>query len=496
MLHFIYKITHRESQKSYIGRTSNLKKRFKSHIKGERSSLIHRSIKKYGEGAFSFEIIDQDSDPEKIKILEFYYIQKFNSLSPKGYNLAYSVEGCAIQHEKTKNKLRLFAQGRRRSDSNKYIGVRERKYKNTKSFYVQISYKGNSYNKTFRNEDEAVEAYDKVALFLFGQKANLNFPERKNLYFSCDLKQFFQDFNSVKKCSEFLGVSFNSKRKEYTVMFKFQNQGIFLGAFLSEKKAAEIRDQAEIYFNTGRKLNFPEKREEFLCQQEDFVKFLKKRQDKCYTSVYRGVSLTNKSSRRKWRVSVVSRKHKIQKSFLTDSEIGAAELRDKIVVFYNLNQKLNFPEKKEEYLLFDIKEIQREPKPRKEKKIKNKQIGVVRYNKELFTTIVRGRNYGTFSSVEDAAYHRDLVATYFKIRSSLNYPENINEYQNTLSKEFDLKLLNKKENTSQHKGVCWVEKIKKWKAYDKKKHIGNFNTEIEAYEARQDYLKKQRQYNK
>jgi group I intron endonuclease len=83
----IYKIENKITHKIYIGETSNPDRRFKEHInrKEPYTSLIHRAIKKYGEGNFSFEIIGWY---ENWKEMECYYIDYYKSKVPYGYNIA------------------------------------------------------------------------------------------------------------------------------------------------------------------------------------------------------------------------------------------------------------------------------------------------------------------------------------------------------------------------------------------------------------------------
>lgn len=67
-----------------------------------------------------------------------------------------------------------------------------------------------------------------------------------------------------------------------------------------------------------------------------------------------------------------------------------------------------------------------------------------------------------------------------------------NAYQKAKKEEdegFDLNILYpKKTQTSQYKGVCWDKRAGKWLARYNGKHIGLFNTEIEAHEAREKYI--------
>jgi len=67
-----------------------------------------------------------------------------------------------------------------------------------------------------------------------------------------------------------------------------------------------------------------------------------------------------------------------------------------------------------------------------------------------------------------------------------------NAYQKALkelNEGLDLNILYpKKIKTSQYKGIFWSKHKNKWVAKYKNKYIGHFNTELEAYEAREKYI--------
>lgn len=87
---YIYKITNLTNNKEYVGQTTKLPHKrlkfyfFKSQTK---HSLISKSIQKYGKENHKFEIIDVARDLETLNKLEIKYIDKFETLHPKGYNL-------------------------------------------------------------------------------------------------------------------------------------------------------------------------------------------------------------------------------------------------------------------------------------------------------------------------------------------------------------------------------------------------------------------------
>lgn len=95
----IYKVTNKINGKCYIGQTIQLLKNRKcAHLSSSRhnsKSHFHRSIRKYGEDKFIWEIIiEGDHTKFELNVLEFLNIKKFKSLSQlNGYNMTSGGEG-------------------------------------------------------------------------------------------------------------------------------------------------------------------------------------------------------------------------------------------------------------------------------------------------------------------------------------------------------------------------------------------------------------------
>jgi len=89
----IYKITNLVNGKIYIGQTiGDTNKRFKKHLSQVNCknicSALYCAFKKYGKGNFTIEdVVSGEYSKEELNELEKFYINKFNSLSPNGYNL-------------------------------------------------------------------------------------------------------------------------------------------------------------------------------------------------------------------------------------------------------------------------------------------------------------------------------------------------------------------------------------------------------------------------
>lgn len=84
----IYIIKNRINSKVYIGQAINSAERFISHCKPssiKTNSLIDKAIQKYGAHNFWYEILESQIEDYNEK--EIYWIEKYNSLKPNGYNI-------------------------------------------------------------------------------------------------------------------------------------------------------------------------------------------------------------------------------------------------------------------------------------------------------------------------------------------------------------------------------------------------------------------------
>ena len=102
----IYKYTS-PSGKSYIGQTiKTIEQRAKYTGEGyQRCSVFYKAILKYGFENFTKEILEEitaetkQEAKEKLDILEQFYICKFNTLAPFGYNIRLGGEGSRFSKE-------------------------------------------------------------------------------------------------------------------------------------------------------------------------------------------------------------------------------------------------------------------------------------------------------------------------------------------------------------------------------------------------------------
>ena len=73
--------------KKYIGQTIHPEQRKRSHlheaIKKDSQYYLHRSIRKHGWDAFTYEVLEET---DKLSERETHYIKELNTLWPNGYN--------------------------------------------------------------------------------------------------------------------------------------------------------------------------------------------------------------------------------------------------------------------------------------------------------------------------------------------------------------------------------------------------------------------------
>lgn len=83
----IYCYTNKETGKRYIGQTIHPEQRKRNHIhdanvKGS-DFYFHRSLRKRGIDGFEYEVLEET---DNLSVREEYWIQKYNTVWPKGYN--------------------------------------------------------------------------------------------------------------------------------------------------------------------------------------------------------------------------------------------------------------------------------------------------------------------------------------------------------------------------------------------------------------------------
>jgi group I intron endonuclease len=116
----IYKITHHESGKCYIGQSVDINRRWYIHrnysnIKEKNRSAIASALQKYGIDAFDFKILEECSR-EMSNDREIYWIAHFGSLSPNGYNMNTGGGQAFTFSEETRRKMSEGQKGQKQSE--------------------------------------------------------------------------------------------------------------------------------------------------------------------------------------------------------------------------------------------------------------------------------------------------------------------------------------------------------------------------------------------
>lgn len=222
----IYYIKNTRTKKYYIGCSVDIYRRWRGHLCELRNNRHHNnylqnSWRKYGENFFEFKIVEECAIEDRLG-KEKYFIKKFNSKRPFGYNLNNGGVGnvgfkfskeVSLKRSKEAMGNRNPMYGRKHSEETKKIFSKQR-----------IGNKNGLYNK---NNFEKIKRY-------------------KN------------------SSSKYFGVSrrvYRGKEKEsicWRARFSNNGRNVHLGTFATEAEAAKVFDMAswEKYKNLD-KLNFP-----------------------------------------------------------------------------------------------------------------------------------------------------------------------------------------------------------------------------------------------
>ena len=101
----IYKITNRDTGKSYVGQSNDIERRFKEHqTVGEKSRIpVDIAIQKYGKDSFLYEIIEE-CNIDELNVKETYWIQTLDTVN-NGYNCNIGGEQQSIGEANGRAKL-------------------------------------------------------------------------------------------------------------------------------------------------------------------------------------------------------------------------------------------------------------------------------------------------------------------------------------------------------------------------------------------------------
>lgn len=102
---YIYIIKNDVNDKMYVGQCMRpVENRFKSHLCCKDNAPLHKAMREIGSEHFYFEIVAECDDLDRLNT-ETYYIEKFNTLIPNGYNrFKHSSNGFSFNHHNSDSK--------------------------------------------------------------------------------------------------------------------------------------------------------------------------------------------------------------------------------------------------------------------------------------------------------------------------------------------------------------------------------------------------------
>ena len=119
----VYLITNKVNGKQYVGQTiRTLRQRWASHTMSARNGVkyaICNAIRKYGEKKFSVETLRVCRTRKQMNHVEIFYIKKFRTLYPSGYNLTPGGDS-PVFTEETKAKMRKVKLGKHFSPATEF----------------------------------------------------------------------------------------------------------------------------------------------------------------------------------------------------------------------------------------------------------------------------------------------------------------------------------------------------------------------------------------
>ena len=100
----IYKITNTLNNKSYIGQSVSIYKRWQQHKDGAKkphhNSAIHLAMQKYGIDFFEFTVLEE-CEPSLLNEKEAYWANYYNTYVPNGYNIVLCGQALGTNYMKT-----------------------------------------------------------------------------------------------------------------------------------------------------------------------------------------------------------------------------------------------------------------------------------------------------------------------------------------------------------------------------------------------------------
>lgn len=225
---YIYKITNLINGKCYIGQTTqkSVKRRWNDHKRNVNQTPIQLAIQKNGQENFSFEVIDNALSIEELNKKEQYWIEHYDCISPKGYNLT---SGGLNKQYSNISKVKMSSVAR---NQNRYKTEYYNIYKSRNRWAVNIGiFSKRYYSKTFETIEEAIIHRDEVMetlknnpeytleyvrnIFPYSNKTNTGFK-----YISKTNNSFYVSIQKTKQNNQ----SFYKRFKDFNDAIAWRNE--------------------------------------------------------------------------------------------------------------------------------------------------------------------------------------------------------------------------------------------------------------------------------
>jgi group I intron endonuclease len=205
----IYKITHRESGRAYVGLSVDIYARWRQHksfARHGRKSAIYSALLKYGPDAFSFEVLEK-CDRSLLEDREKHWIAELKT-AVNGYNLTLGGESNKEVSEETKKKLSLAHLGKRQSEETKE--KRAAKLRGVKRTPEQNAAKSALMKGVGKGRKLPLEVIEKIGKPFLGKKHS---EESKAKMSEAKKGKAFTDEHKKNLSESHLGYRFSEKRK-------------------------------------------------------------------------------------------------------------------------------------------------------------------------------------------------------------------------------------------------------------------------------------------
>jgi len=258
----IYCIKNSMNNMLYIGQSINIEKRIVKHKRklliGKHENIyLQRVWNKYGKDNFEFFSLES-CDKSSLDEQEIYYINLFDSMYPKGYNLNTGGNLNKEISEEVRNKIGRGNKGKTLSDETKRkisIGISGKnngmygKHQSEESKRKSSeSHKGQSpWNKGIPTPEEIKK---KISEATIGRKPSKETTEK--------IARALQGKRAGKTGYHGVYKIKENTKKRFRAEIKFQNKKYRLGNYLTPEEAARAYDEKAIeLYGENARLNFP-----------------------------------------------------------------------------------------------------------------------------------------------------------------------------------------------------------------------------------------------